>query len=107
MREEIRDPKPRLAAPAYSSPWGEDVANATDEGRRYRGARTSRRPCPVSQRKRTLLPGEKMSRTRQMRGGDTAERGMRKQVFATPCPVSQRKRTLLPGEKMSRTRQMR
>ena len=28
-------------------------------------------PSPVSQRQRTLLPGEKMSRTRQMRGGDT------------------------------------
>src|ERR1700678_293190 len=30
------DPMPRLAAQAVASPWGEDVANATDEGRPHR-----------------------------------------------------------------------
>src|ERR1700679_2312763 len=42
--------------------------------------------CPVSQRKRTLLPGEKMSRTRQMRGGAKAERGKREEMCLARAP---------------------
>ena len=44
------------------------------------------RNYPISQRKRTLLPGEKMSRTRQMRGGATAEREKREEVCLARAP---------------------